>query len=62
MTYPIIGSKYTGPALDRPALRRLPAGWELEQEREMGGLEVCLIAGIALLFFWLLVVLVFSLQ
>lgn len=24
-----IGSKYTGPSLDRPALRRMPEGWYL---------------------------------
>ena len=30
MTYPVIGSRYNNPPLDRPALRRLPAGWVLE--------------------------------
>ena len=34
MTYPIIGIKYTGPPLDRPCLRRMPAGWYLTPERE----------------------------
>ena len=28
--YPVIGSKYTGPELDRPCLRRLPRGWVLD--------------------------------
>lgn len=28
-----IGSKYTGERLDRPALRRLPTGWTLEETR-----------------------------
>jgi hypothetical protein len=28
--YPIIGSKYDGPPLDRPCLRKLPSGWVIE--------------------------------
>lgn len=28
-----IGSRYAGPAFDRPALRKLPAGWTLEEAR-----------------------------
>lgn len=31
---PIIGSKYTGPDFDRPALRRLPSGTVLEESRK----------------------------
>ena len=27
--HPIIGERYFGPALDRPALRRMPHGWSL---------------------------------
>ena len=27
---PIIGSRYHGPAMDRPALRRMPSHWRLE--------------------------------
>lgn len=30
-TYPEIGSKYEGPCYDRPALRKLPPGWVLEE-------------------------------
>lgn len=33
MTYPVIGSKYIGPAFDRPSLRRLPPGWYLEESK-----------------------------
>ena len=63
MSYPIIGSKYVGPPLDRPALRRLPDGWQLENApEEMSGLEVCIIAAVALLALWILVILVFSLR
>lgn len=28
-----IGSRYIGPQLDRPALRRMPANWVLEEVR-----------------------------
>lgn len=31
MSRPIIGSRYTGPSFDRPALRRLPTGTVLEE-------------------------------
>mgnify|MGYP001561314147 CR=1 FL=1 len=34
MTYPRIGSGYTGPDFSRPALRRLPHGWVLEETRQ----------------------------
>lgn len=27
---PIVGSRYYGPAMDRPALRRMPAHWQLD--------------------------------
>jgi len=37
MTYPVIGSRYDGPPLDRPALRQLPAGWELETDNDNAG-------------------------
>lgn len=33
MSHPIIGSKYNGPSLDKPCLRRLPIGWVLEEAR-----------------------------
>lgn len=29
-----IGEKYSGPAWDRPSLRRLPLGWELSVEED----------------------------
>ena len=32
-SFPQIGSRYDGPAFDRPSLRRLPAGWCLEETR-----------------------------
>ena len=32
-TPPIIGSKYTGPSFDRPALRQMPRHWTLEETR-----------------------------
>ena len=28
---PVIGSKYDGPALDRPSIRQLPREWTLEE-------------------------------
>ena len=31
---PIIGRGYTGPDLDRPALRRMPSHWTLEESRK----------------------------
>lgn len=31
---PIIGSRYEGPRLDRPALRQLPSGWVIEEARK----------------------------
>ena len=29
-----IGSKYSGPPLDRPCLRHLPQGWVLEEAKQ----------------------------
>lgn len=29
----VIGSKYSGPVLDRPCLRQLPRGWVLEETK-----------------------------
>jgi hypothetical protein len=46
---PIIGSKYTGPAFDRPALRQMPRDWKLEVETEWSALRV--IASVAALIF-----------
>ena len=46
---PIIGSKYTGPAFDRPALRQMPRDWKLEVETEWSALGV--IASVAALIF-----------
>lgn len=34
MTIPVIGSRYTGPSLDRPSLRQLPPGWLLEETKQ----------------------------
>ncbi len=34
MSFPQIGSRYSGPSFDRPSLRQLPPGWELEETRQ----------------------------
>ena len=34
MSRPIIGSKYTGPAWDRPALRQMPPDWKLDEPKD----------------------------
>lgn len=33
MTYPVIGSRYSGPDFDRPCLRQMPREWVLEIDR-----------------------------
>lgn len=52
MSYPEIGSRYTGPALDRPCLRQLPREWHLEPvlEHTPGDTAVLLACAFATLF------------
>ena len=51
MSYPEIGSKYTGPALDRPTLRQMPRHWQLEvRERTAGDTAVLIACALAALF------------
>lgn len=50
-----IGSKYEGPAFDRPALRQLPPGWVLDEPKRQPKLHkgdsvvliLCLLLGLA---------------
>lgn len=57
-----IGEKYTGPNLDRPALRKMPDGWLLEEDDKEGTIfEQWLYAAIGLLGSWIFAVIIFAL-
>lgn len=59
----VIGSKYDGPPYDRPALRRLPAGWVLSVETEEPPALVTLLWMAAVVGgAWLFWVVMFSLE
>ena len=52
-----IGSKYSGPSLDRPCLRQMPREWELEETKK----PPTNWSGVGSVLFWLAFLLV-SLQ
>lgn len=59
-----IGSKYSGVPFDRPALRKMPAGWELEEAKAPWDWNVigdrCVTAAIWAVGLWALVTIVWQ--